>query len=86
MKEAHERDEWRRAARICQVVANHSGRRKRAATDAMFNDYADKSARKQKPKLQMAPITILKHLFVPKKPRKKPCPQPPSEQEPPTLN
>lgn len=64
MADGRRRDEWRRTARICGVLANIHRDRKtqpKPFSDDQFNDFAA-----PRPPLQRitAPITILKTLFL----------------------
>lgn len=65
MADGRRRDEWRRTARVCSVLANiHRDRNIRPTpfADAEFNDYADPKPPEKRIK---APITILKSIFLP---------------------
>lgn len=65
MADGRRRDEWRRTARVCSVLANiHRDRNTRPTpfADADFNDYADPKPPEKRIK---APITILKSIFLP---------------------
>lgn len=69
MADGKRRDEWRRTARVCSVLANiHRDRktRPRPFTDDEFNDYAPPRPPEKRIK---APITILKSIFLPKQAR-----------------
>jgi hypothetical protein len=66
MADGRRRDEWRRTARVCVVLANinrDSKRHPQPYTDDEFNDCADPPAPERR---ITAPITILKSIFLPR--------------------
>lgn len=64
MADGRRRDEWRRTARLAQVIANahrDPKLRPRPYTDADFNDYAPEKSPERRVKM---PITVLRSIFI----------------------
>lgn len=73
MAEGRRRDEWRRTARVCSVLANiHRDTKTRPTpfSDEDFNDYAAPRPPERRIK---ASITILKGIFLRPETRAEPC-------------